>query len=47
MTMNMKHMVAAAVKAWASMDACTAQPNLKPDELKLLAQWILAGAPDK
>jgi len=24
-----------------------AQPNLKPDELKLLAQWILAGAPDK
>jgi cytochrome c len=23
------------------------QPNLKPDELKLLAQWILAGAPDK
>ncbi|MFM2075570.1 MAG: hypothetical protein RJB34_1875 [Pseudomonadota bacterium] len=23
------------------------QSNLKPDELKLLAQWILAGAPDK
>jgi hypothetical protein len=38
MTMNMKHMGAAAVKAWASMDACTAQPNLKPDERKLLAQ---------
>jgi len=24
-----------------------AQPNLKDDELKLLAAWILAGAPDK
>lgn len=24
-----------------------AQPNLKDDELKLLAEWILAGAPDK
>lgn len=24
-----------------------AQPNLKDAELKLLAQWILAGAPDK
>jgi cytochrome c len=24
-----------------------AQPNLKDDELKLLATWILAGAPDK
>lgn len=24
-----------------------AQPNLKDDELKLLAQWVLAGAPDK
>lgn len=24
-----------------------AQPNLKPEELKLLASWILAGAPDK
>ncbi len=23
------------------------QPNLKDDELKLLAEWILAGAPDK
>ncbi len=23
------------------------QPNLKDDELKLLAGWILAGAPDK
>lgn len=23
------------------------QPNLKDDELKLLAAWILAGAPDK
>ncbi len=23
------------------------QPNLKDDELKLLAQWVLAGAPDK
>jgi cytochrome c len=24
-----------------------AQPNLKDDELKILAAWILAGAPDK
>jgi cytochrome c len=24
-----------------------AQPNLKPEELNLLASWILAGAPDK
>jgi len=24
-----------------------AQPNLKDDELKLLAAWVLAGAPDK
>lgn len=24
-----------------------AQPNLKEDELKLLAAWVLAGAPDK
>jgi cytochrome c len=24
-----------------------AQPNLKDDELKLLAEWVLAGAPDK
>lgn len=24
-----------------------AYPNLKPEELKLLAQWVLAGAPDK
>jgi cytochrome c len=24
-----------------------AQPNLKDDELKMLATWILAGAPDK
>ncbi len=24
-----------------------AQPNLKPEELKLLASWVLAGAPDK
>jgi len=24
-----------------------AQPNLKGDELKLLAEWVLAGAPDK
>lgn len=24
-----------------------AQPNLKDEELKLLAAWILAGAPDK
>lgn len=23
------------------------QPNLKDDELKLLAAWVLAGAPDK
>lgn len=23
------------------------QPNLKDDELKLLAEWVLAGAPDK
>ena len=23
------------------------QPNLKDDELKLLATWVLAGAPDK
>ena len=23
------------------------QPNLKPEELKLLAAWVLAGAPDK
>jgi len=24
-----------------------AQPNLKDDELKLLAAWVLAGAPDR
>lgn len=24
-----------------------AYPNLKPEELKLLAAWVLAGAPDK
>lgn len=24
-----------------------AQPNLKDDQVKLLAEWILAGAPDK
>jgi cytochrome c len=24
-----------------------AQPNLKDDELKLLSEWVLAGAPDK
>ncbi|CAN1539259.1 COG4654 Cytochrome c551/c552 [Burkholderiaceae bacterium] len=24
-----------------------AQPNLKPEELTLLASWVLAGAPDK
>lgn len=25
----------------------SAQPNLKDDELQLLAAWVLAGAPDK
>jgi cytochrome c len=23
------------------------QPNLKDDQVKLLAEWVLAGAPDK
>jgi cytochrome c len=43
--------VAARIKSCASgmygPIPMPAQPNLKPDELKLLAQWILAGAPDK
>lgn len=43
--------VAARIKAGGSgmygAVPMPAQPNLKDDELKLLAAWVLAGAPDK